>query len=48
MQGEITPAELIDLDSILTTGGRVKIIRKQVEQHEKGVIEKPKRLKGRD
>ena len=45
MQGEITPAGVIDLDSIFENRrDSVRIIRKQVVQHEKAVIEKAKRL----
>ena len=45
MQGEITPAGLISLDSIFDNRrDSVKVIRKQVEQYEKSVIEKAKRL----
>lgn len=45
LQGEITPAGLINLDSIfLNRRDSVKIIRNQVEQYEKAVIEKTKRL----
>lgn len=45
MQGEITPARLIDLDSIFENRrDSVRSIRKQVAQHEKTVIEKAKRL----
>lgn len=45
MQGEITPSGLISLGSIF--GNRrdsVKMIRQQMEQHEKAVIENAKRL----
>lgn len=45
MQGEITPAGLIDLDSIFENQrDSVRLILKQVAQHEKAVIEKAKRL----
>ncbi len=45
MQGEITPTGLIDLDSIFENRrDSVRLIRKQVAQHEKAVIEKTKRL----
>ncbi|MDD3908768.1 MAG: hypothetical protein PHI70_05360 [Proteiniphilum sp.] len=45
MQGEITPAEVISLDSIFENrGDSVRIIRKQVELYEKAVIEKAKKL----
>lgn len=45
MQGEITPAGVIDLDSIFENRrDSVRMIRKQVEQYEKAVIEKAKRL----
>ena len=45
MQGEITPAGLINLDSIFENRrDSVKKIRQQVEQYEEAVIEKAKRL----
>lgn len=45
MQGEITPAGIIVLDSIFENQrDSVRIIRKQVVQHEKAIIEKAKRL----
>lgn len=45
MQGEITPAGVIILDSIFENRrDSVRIIRRQVIQHEKTVIEKAKRL----
>lgn len=45
MQGEITPEGVIALDSIFENRrDSVRIIRKQVEQCEKAVIEKTKRL----
>lgn len=45
MQGEITPAGVIALDSVFENRrDSVKVIHKQVEQHEKAVIEKAKRL----
>ncbi|MCK9435927.1 MAG: hypothetical protein PHE35_06765 [Bacteroidales bacterium] len=45
MQGEISPAGVISLDSIFENRrDSVKIISKQVEQHEKAIIEKAKRL----
>jgi hypothetical protein len=45
MQGEITPAEVIALDSVFEDRrDSVRMIRKQVEQHEKAVIENVKRL----
>ena len=45
MQGEITPAGVIALDSIFENRrDSVRVIRKQVVQHEKAVIEKAKRL----
>lgn len=45
MQGEITSAGIISLDSIFENRrDSVRIIRKQVVQHEKAIIEKAKRL----
>ena len=45
MQGEISPAGVITLDSIFDNHrDSVRIIRRQVIQHEKAVIEKAKRL----
>lgn len=45
MQGEITPAGVVTLDSTFENRrDSVRIIRKHVEQHEKVVIEKAKRL----
>lgn len=45
MQGEITPAGVIDLDSIFENRrDSVRMIRKQVGQYEKVVIEKARRL----
>ena len=45
MQGEITPAGVIALDSIFENWrDSVRLIRKQVIQHEKAVIERAKRL----
>ena len=45
MQGEITPAGVIALDSIFENRrDSVKMIRKQVQYHEKVIIEKAKRL----
>lgn len=45
MQGEITSAGLITLDSIFENRrDSVKVIRQQVERHEKVVLEKAKRL----
>lgn len=45
MQGEITPAGVITIDSIFDNRrDSVKMIRKQVVQHEKAIIEKAKRL----
>lgn len=45
MQGEITPAGVVALDSIFENRrDSVRVIRKQVVQHEKAVIEKAKRL----
>ncbi len=46
MQGEVTPAGLISLDSIFRNRrDSVKMICQQLEQHEKAVIEEAKRLK---
>jgi len=45
MQGEITPAGVISLDSIFENRrDSLNMIRQQVGQHEKAVIEKAKRL----
>ena len=45
MQGEITPAGVIILDSIFENRrDSVRMIRKLVKQHEKAVIEKTRRL----
>jgi len=45
MQGEITPAGVIALDSVFENRrDSVKMIRKQVQYHEKVIIEKAKRL----
>jgi phosphoenolpyruvate synthase/pyruvate phosphate dikinase len=45
MQGEITPAGVIILDSIFENRrDSVRVIRKQVGQYEKAVIGKAKRL----
>ncbi len=45
MQGEITPAGLICLDSIFDNRrDSVKMIRQQVKQYEKAVLEEAKRL----
>lgn len=45
MQGEITPAGVIDLDSIFENRrDSVRMICKQVKQYEKTVIEKSRRL----
>lgn len=45
MQGEIAPAGVISLDSIFENRrDSVKVIRKQVEQYEKAVIQKAKWL----
>ncbi|HBL34618.1 MAG TPA: hypothetical protein DDZ96_12515 [Porphyromonadaceae bacterium] len=45
MQGEIIPTGVFNLDSIFENRrDSVRMIRKQVEQHEKTVIEKAKRL----
>ncbi|NMB49461.1 MAG: hypothetical protein GX997_03225 [Bacteroidales bacterium] len=45
IQGEITPAGIIDLDSIFENRrDSVRIIRQQVKQYEKAIIEKAKRL----
>lgn len=45
MQGEIIPGNIIDLDSIFENRrDSVRVIHKQVEQYEKAVIEKAKRL----
>jgi len=45
MEGEITPAGIIALDSIFKNQrDSVRMIRKQVEQYEKAVIEKAKRI----
>lgn len=45
MQGEISPAGILILDSIFENRrDSVRIIRRQVIQHEKAVIEKAKRL----
>ncbi len=45
MQGEITPAGVISLDSIFENRrDSVRIICKQVELYEKAVIEKAKKL----
>lgn len=45
MQGEITPAGIIDLDSIFEDRrDSVGVIRKRVVHHEKAVTEKAKRL----
>ncbi|MCW1736241.1 hypothetical protein [Anaerorudis cellulosivorans] len=45
MHGEITPAGLISQDSFFENQrDSVKMIRKQLEQHEKAVIENAKRL----
>lgn len=45
MQGEITPVEVIALDSVFEDRrDSVRMIRKQVKQHEKAVIENVKRL----
>ena len=45
MQGEITPAGVIALDSVFENRrDSVRMIRKLVKQHEKAVIEKTRRL----
>jgi len=45
MQGEITPAGVIILDSIFENRrDSVRVIRKQVEQYEKSVTQKVKQL----
>ena len=45
MQGEISPTGVINLDIIFKNRkDSVRVIRKQVEQHEKTVIEKSKQL----
>ena len=45
MRGEITPAGVIDLDSIFENQrDSVRMICKQVKQYEKTVIEKVRRL----
>jgi len=45
MEGEITPTELNLLENIFENKrDRVKIIRKQVQEHEKAIVEEAKRL----
>lgn len=45
MQGEITPDEVDHLENVFDyKRDSVKVIRKQVEQHEKAVLEEAKRL----